>query len=124
MFFKNKFGYTDILYFMRFFGNIADNGKSIGEVRAFEELKVQENPNVADAFFGLLNYKKYQYEKAAAAKNDKIFNYHFPPHFANTMLSAGVFVFKNVFWVLYSWLLYPNFCKFRCFLRHNAKFFL
>ena len=32
--------------------------KSIGEVRAFEELKVQERLNVADAFFGLLNYKK------------------------------------------------------------------
>ena len=34
MFFKNKFGYTDILYFMRFFGNIADNGKGIAEGRA------------------------------------------------------------------------------------------
>ena len=31
MFFKNKFGYTDILYFMRFFGNIADNGLGIAE---------------------------------------------------------------------------------------------
>jgi hypothetical protein len=29
---------------------IADNGKSIGEVRDFEELKVQETPNVANAF--------------------------------------------------------------------------
>jgi len=26
------------------------NGKSIGEVRAFEELKVQERPNEADIF--------------------------------------------------------------------------
>jgi len=34
---------------------IAANGKSIGEVRAFEEQNVQERPNVADAFFGLLN---------------------------------------------------------------------
>ena len=31
--------------------NIAYNGKSIGEVRDFEELKVQEFPNVADIFF-------------------------------------------------------------------------
>jgi len=30
--------------------NIAYNGKSIGEVRAFEELKVQESRNVADIF--------------------------------------------------------------------------
>ena len=29
---------------------ISDNGKSIGEVRAFGELKVQERPNGADAF--------------------------------------------------------------------------
>jgi hypothetical protein len=41
-------------------GNIAHNGKSIGEVRAFEELKVQETPNVANAFSILLTYKKMQ----------------------------------------------------------------
>ncbi|MGX9987517.1 hypothetical protein [Soonwooa purpurea] len=29
---------------------ITANGKSIGEVRAFEELKVQERPIVADIF--------------------------------------------------------------------------
>jgi hypothetical protein len=29
---------------------LAYNGKSIGEVRAFEELKVQERLNLADAF--------------------------------------------------------------------------
>ena len=40
--------------------NIADNGKSIGEVRAFEELKVLEKPNVANAFSILLTYKKLQ----------------------------------------------------------------
>jgi len=33
-----------------FFGMLAHNGKSIGEVRAFEELKVQEKLNGADAF--------------------------------------------------------------------------
>ena len=43
MFFKNKFGYTDILYFMRFFGNIADNGKSIGEGRATLQKFSKEN---------------------------------------------------------------------------------
>jgi len=31
------------------FFTLAGNGKSIGEVRAFEELKVQERPNGADA---------------------------------------------------------------------------
>jgi len=45
---------------MRFCFVIADNGKSIGEVRAFEELKVQERPNVANAFSILLTYKKMQ----------------------------------------------------------------
>ncbi|WP_159447659.1 hypothetical protein [Soonwooa buanensis] len=34
---------------------LAANGKSIGEVRAFEELKVQERPSGADAFSDCLN---------------------------------------------------------------------
>jgi len=34
---------------------LTDNGKSIGEVRAFEELKVQERPNGADIFSMKLN---------------------------------------------------------------------
>ena len=33
------------------FCKISHNGKSIGEVRDFEELKVQEFPIVADIFF-------------------------------------------------------------------------
>jgi len=37
---------------------LSANGKSIGEVRAFEELKVQESSNGADAFSILLTYKK------------------------------------------------------------------
>ncbi|QIG88659.1 hypothetical protein G6R40_02795 [Chryseobacterium sp. POL2] len=47
------------------------NGKSIGEVRAFEELKVQERLSVADAFFGLLNYKNNQYGKSNRRINAK-----------------------------------------------------
>ena len=39
---------------------MAANGKSIGEVRAFEELKVQERPNEANAFSIMLTYKKMQ----------------------------------------------------------------
>ena len=39
---------------------ISANGKSIGEVRDFEELKVQGKPNVANAFSILLTYKKLQ----------------------------------------------------------------
>ncbi|QIG88583.1 hypothetical protein G6R40_02405 [Chryseobacterium sp. POL2] len=38
-------------------GTITANGKSIGEVRAFEELKVQERPNVADIFSMKRTYK-------------------------------------------------------------------
>lgn len=37
---------------------VAYNGKSIGEVRDFEELNVQEFTNVANAFSMKLNYKK------------------------------------------------------------------
>ena len=37
---------------------ITDNGKSIGEVRAKNERIVQFRLRGADAFFGLLNYKK------------------------------------------------------------------
>ena len=46
------------------FSNIADNGKSIGEVRAELDKKFNSEPSVADAFFGLLNYKNNQYGKA------------------------------------------------------------
>lgn len=42
---------------------MSHNGKSIGEVRAFEELKVQRNLNVANAFSILLTYKKSRIEK-------------------------------------------------------------
>ncbi len=38
--------------------NIAYNGKSIGEVRDFEEPKVQEIQNLAKAFSMKLNYIK------------------------------------------------------------------
>jgi len=41
-------------------GSITHNGKSIGEVRAFEELEVLEKPNVANAFSILLTYKNLQ----------------------------------------------------------------
>lgn len=40
------------------FLKVAANGKSIGEVRDFEELNVQEFTNVANAFSMKLNYKK------------------------------------------------------------------
>ena len=42
------------------FGGVACNGKSIGEVRAFEERKVQGRLNVANAFSIMLTYKKLQ----------------------------------------------------------------
>jgi len=45
---------------MRLCHRITANGKSIGEVRAFEEQDVQEKPNVANAFSILLTYKKLQ----------------------------------------------------------------
>ena len=43
---------------MRFFGKIADNGKSICEGRAKFNRKVQFRPTEANAFFVELNYKK------------------------------------------------------------------
>ncbi|MDM1043187.1 MULTISPECIES: hypothetical protein [Empedobacter] len=43
---------------------MAHNGKSIGEVRAGLDEKFNSEPSVADAFFGLLNYKNNQYGKA------------------------------------------------------------
>ena len=47
VFFSLNFGWS--------LGTLSANGKSIGEVRAFEELKVQETPNVANAFSSTLN---------------------------------------------------------------------
>ncbi|QIG88529.1 hypothetical protein G6R40_02125 [Chryseobacterium sp. POL2] len=73
------------------FCSISANGKSIGEVRAGLDEKFNSEPSVADAFFGLLNYKKNQYGKAAVDKCYKIFNLRLTPHFANTMLSAVFF---------------------------------
>ena len=46
------------------FLKVAANGKSIGEVRAELNKKFNSEPSVADAFFGLLNYKNNQYGKA------------------------------------------------------------
>ncbi|MGX9985911.1 hypothetical protein [Soonwooa purpurea] len=40
------------------FWTITANGKSIGEVRAFEELKVQGSSDVADIFSMKRTYKK------------------------------------------------------------------
>ena len=45
------------------------------------ERKVQFRLNLADAFFGLLNYKINQYEKAAATKYFKTFNFGLTPAF-------------------------------------------
>jgi len=45
---------------LRHICKIAHNGKSIGEVRAFEEQEVQVRPNVANAFSIMLTYKKLQ----------------------------------------------------------------
>jgi hypothetical protein len=71
-------------------------------VLAFEEQNVQGRPKGADAFSRLLNYKKYQYEKAAADKKDKIFNYYFIPHFANTMLSVVFLLYLQLKGILYT----------------------
>ena len=53
---------------MRFFGKIADNGKSICEGRAKFNRKVQFRPTEANAFSTKLNYKKMWSGKAGAAK--------------------------------------------------------
>ena len=76
---------------------IAYNGKSIGEVRAFEEPKVQERQNVADAFFGLLNYKNNQYEKAAADKYYKKFNWKLSPAFCQYYVIGSAYFFLILF---------------------------
>ena len=74
---------------------MAYNGKSIGEVRAFEELKVQERPNGADAFSDCLNYEKKQYEKQRRIHITNLSILYLTPHFANTMLSAVLFSLSN-----------------------------
>ena len=61
-------------------------------MRAFEELKVQERPNGADAFSDCLNYEKKQYEKQRRINFSNLSIIHVTPHFANTML-AEVFIF-------------------------------
>ncbi|MGX9987478.1 hypothetical protein [Soonwooa purpurea] len=58
---KNKIqGNKRIIFIDGILDKITANGKSIGEVREFEGLKVQEFRNVADAFSLLLTYKKLQ----------------------------------------------------------------
>ncbi len=70
------------------FDEIADNGKSIGEVRAGLDEKFNSEPSEADAFFGLLNYKNNQYGKAFGGIFLQNFNVYKIPHFANTLLRA------------------------------------
>ena len=74
---------------LRFF-KLTANGKSIGEVRAFEELKAQGRLSVANAFSDCLNYEKKQYEKQRRINFSNLSIIYLTPHFANTMLSAGI----------------------------------
>ena len=55
------------------------NGKSIGEVREFEELKVQERPNEADAFSMELSYKKNVELKSSGGKKAEDFQFRAKP---------------------------------------------
>ncbi|WP_165844996.1 hypothetical protein [Candidatus Ornithobacterium hominis] len=50
------FPYVLCLYYFEGRSTMTANGKSIGEVRDFEELKVQGIQNVADVFPQKLNY--------------------------------------------------------------------
>jgi len=71
----------------------AANGKSIGEVRAFEELKVLEKPNVANAFSNTANLQKNAELKSIRGLFFLLFNFAFTPHFANTMLCDVLFIY-------------------------------
>ena len=51
------------------------NGKSIGEVRAFEERKVQESSDVADIFSMKRTYKKLVEWKNSGGKKSGIFQF-------------------------------------------------
>ncbi|WP_374365396.1 hypothetical protein [Cloacibacterium sp.] len=55
---------------------MAGNGKSIGEVRVFEELKVQERLNGANIFSMKLIYKKLVELKNIGGKKCKIFQFN------------------------------------------------
>ena len=61
---------------MRFFNKVADNGKSIGEVRVFEELKVQERLNGANIFSMKRTYKKLVELKNIGGKIFQIFQFY------------------------------------------------
>jgi hypothetical protein len=54
---------------------VSHNGKSIGEVRAFEELKVQESSDVADIFSMKRTYKKIVKWKNSGGKSCRIFQF-------------------------------------------------
>ena|GEM_PF-2045492 len=70
---------------------LSANGKSIGEVREFGELKVQEFTIVADIFFVELSYKKMWNEKIAAAKYYKKFNLDLNPAFCQYNVICSIF---------------------------------
>ena len=55
------------------------NGKSIGEVRDFGELKVQERLNVADIFSTKRTYKKLVKWKNSGGKKGGIFQFRVQP---------------------------------------------
>jgi len=65
--------------FIGIFNIIAYNGKSIGEVRAFEERKVQESSDVADIFSMKRTYKKLVEWKNSGGESSRIFQFSTSP---------------------------------------------
>jgi len=74
-----------------FWLGIATNGKSIGEVRAFEEQKVQETPNVANAFSILLTYKKNAELKSMSGLFFLLFNFALLPAFCQYNVTCSAY---------------------------------
>ena len=60
---------------MQGFYRLSHNGKSIGEVRAFEEQNVQESSDVADIFSMKRTYKKIVEWKNSGGKKSGIFQF-------------------------------------------------
>ena len=82
---KFQINFSIFTHFMRNFGSMSYNGKSIGEVAENRSGKFRFSRNVANAFCQWLNYKKSQCKKHWRHTKTEFSIYREPRHFANAM---------------------------------------
>ena len=71
--------------------------KSIGEVRAFEELNLLGNLNVANAFFNTANLQKFAELKSMSGLIFLLFNFALYPAFCQYNVTCSFFIHEAIY---------------------------